>query len=318
MFFSSTSKVNTTKFYAILALLVLLTGCGNTPAPPPAQTPSATPANSQQGTLLLPNTGAAFDSSSLLHVETSGIRCPIDDWPAVENTLALSTDRLTYDSGEIQEMATYVDGKLTSQNPSPPLPNTLQLVLGSLYRGLGSWNILNGIGCTMQVEITNIGTTSFQISQVALRLTANPQQNNYHYRLIDICSLPLPAQDKQVFCPLGRGGGGLATVYEFKLKTGSTGTVFQGQISSLPPTIDSGQSATVVFFIEPSDRLNRFIYSAIPEVTLDLSGEERTIQLTQLQSRIAFVTLKQLVCYGLKGTTFVSLDLGPHPGTWCL
>lgn len=317
MFSSFTSKVNTTKFYAILALLALLTGCGNTPTPPPAQTPTATLANNQQGTLLLPNTGAAFDSSSLLHVETSGIRCPMDEWPAVENTLVLSTDRLTYDSGEIQGMAAYVDGKLTSQNPPPPLPNTLQLVLGSLFRGLESWHIIDD-GCIMRTEITNIGKTSFQISQMALRLTANPQQNNYHYRLIDICSLPLPAQDQQEFCHLIRGGGESATVYGFKLKTGNTGAVFQGQTSSLPPTIDPGQSASIVFFIEPSDRLSSFIYSAIPEITLDLSGEERSIQLTQLQSRIAFVTLKQLVCYRLQGTTFVPLDLGPHNGTWCL
>jgi hypothetical protein len=316
MFSSFTSKVHITKFCAILALLALLTGCGNTPTSPPAQTPTATFANSQQGTLLLPNTGAAFDSSGLLHVETSGIRCPIDNWPAVESTLTLSTDRLTYDSGEIQGMAAYVDGKLTSQNPSPPLPNTLQVVLGSLYGGLGSWHIVDA-GCTMRMEITNIGKTSFQISQMALRLTANPQQNNYHYRLIDICSLPLPAQDL-LPCHGQRGGGESATVYEIKLKMGSTDTVFQGQTSSLPPTIDPGQSASVVFFIEPSDRLSSFMYSAIPEITLDLSGEERSIQLTQLQSRIAFVTLKQLVCYRLQGTTFVPLDLGPHDDTWCL
>src|SRR5206468_4884398 len=125
---------------------------------------------------------------------------------------------------EIQRMTAYVDGMLNRQSSS--LPDTMQIVLGSLYGELKDWHISNRFGCAMRMDITNIGKTSFQVSQMALRLIADSQHNSYQYRLIDICSLPLPAQDLQYSCPPGRGGGILPTIFEFKLKRGNAGTLF--------------------------------------------------------------------------------------------
>jgi hypothetical protein len=319
-----TSKVKLVKLSTVLALLAFIAGCGgsvNTPSPPASHT-SPTPINKQQGTAFLPNIGGLFDISGLLEVETGGISCSVDDISPFGNTLVLSTNRLTYDSGEIQRMSAYVDAMLNGQ--SSPLPDTMQIVLGGHYGVIKDWHVENRFGCTMQMDMTNIGKTSFQVSHMALRLTADSQQNNYQYRLINICSLPLPAQDLQV-CPPSRGGGILPTIFEFKLKRGNADTLFQGQISRyssspLPPTLDQGQAARAVLYIQPSDTSSNLFYSIVPEITLDSAGEERTIQLTQLKSKIALVTPSQLSCYGLQNSTgtFSPLGTEPHANTWCL
>src|SRR5205823_1922454 len=107
-----TSKVRLVKLCTVLALLALIAGCGgsaNIPSPPPSHTPRTPIDNRQPGTALLPNTGGLFDISGLLEVETDGISCPVDDITHFGNTLVLSTNRLTYDCGEIQRMTAYVD-----------------------------------------------------------------------------------------------------------------------------------------------------------------------------------------------------------------
>ncbi len=318
------SKANLIKLYAVLSLLAILAGCrenAGTSSSSPSKTSLPPTVKAQQETALLPNTGGSFDTSGLLHIETKGVSCPIDGIQSYQNTLVLSTDRLTYDSGEMQQMVAYVDGWLSSQKATPP--STLQEVLGSLYGRFDNWHIWNPSGCTIHMEITNIGKTSFQISKMALRLTANAQQNSYHYRLIDICSLPLSAYHLQNCPPIGRGGGMVPTIYDLKLKRGNTSTLFQGQISPdssspLAPTIDPGQAASIVLNIEPSDPSSNLIYSVVPTVTLDIAGEERTIQLVQLSSKIAFVSPSQLSCYGLQGNAFSLLSSGPHKSSWCL
>src|SRR6266699_3452439 len=130
-------KTHRAKVIAVLLLLLLLTSCGtqNQPTPPSTSLStssiSSTPTSSLSQSLTLNQTGISIDKAGL-HVDVAkGVQCPLDtptqaspdnlgqtvfELSNTGNNLVLATDRLTYDSNELQQIKDYVSpGKAAAQ-----------------------------------------------------------------------------------------------------------------------------------------------------------------------------------------------------------
>src|SRR5207247_8324412 len=115
--------------------------------------------------------------------------------------------------------------------PAPVPPPTLKLVPG----GFGT--------CLGTMEITNVGASSVQILGLDVRLTTTPQQNNYNYHLIDVCSLPTTIPKNALNCPINPQGASGDLVYDFQLGMRAMNTVFQDQ--QKPDSYNTGNTDTL-------------------------------------------------------------------------
>lgn len=205
----------------------------------------------------------------------------------------LATDRLTYDSGEIHAIENYFTAWANSgpdSNPQPPV----SLVVAS-----------GGETCTADMELTNTGSSSIIVKQVETKLLAAPQENEYQYRLIDYCSLPLNGGD----CYTPHGGGPECDTYSasIHLSSASVGSAFSGTPVPSDPscpsqlTINPGPSAMILNVGFSSKNLQ---YST--ELQLDILGldGEKHLTLSQSPSTLIFAADSQFSCYALHSTQF--------------
>jgi hypothetical protein len=335
-----------------VVLVVLLAGCnsntsstsgGNSSTTTHSQSVGTpTSSTTQDAAIPLPKTGVEIKTGMLQIQAPYGIACPNDNYSTAPETINLTNqDQLTYDSGQIQQMEQYLDasfstGETRGARPyweywdsngaasAPVPPPTLKLVPGGLGFCLGT------------MEITNLGSSPAQILGLDVRLTTTTQQNNYHYHLIDVCSLPTTIPKNIFTCPITPAGASSDLVYDFQLGRGDVNTVYQGQLE--PDPYDPGNTGTlnpgeivfvhVHFSLAPSTPANNLIYSLTPELTVSSSSQQETFALTQLNSTLAFADTSQITCYKLQGNTFVPLpsnaplvSTGPNEnsaGTSCL
>jgi hypothetical protein len=327
-----------------VALLVLLAGCGNTAitnqqgvAQPTGTSVNSTPVNSTPvgepsppQSLLAPNPSGVYQlndpvtNSPLLQIDANyagPITCTVDY--DVGTNVVLATNRLTYDTGEIQLMANALGTNGTAVKE--PLPSTLQTVSGDTAGlNIPSWGDLNhgfanaqSGGCSSAWAITNLGNDPIQITQIQVRFARDSQANNYHYRLIDVCSLPGVPDPSAGGCEHTQGAGAEDHTYIFHMKPGSQDTSpIQGEITN-QFFLDSGATAKVAVIFLPADSSSYQIYSIIPEVVVDdtANGSTFTLSVPQLTSTISFIPPGNLSCYQLHGNTFTPIDMtGPSAG----
>jgi hypothetical protein len=332
---SHPSRMQANPVIVFSLLFFLITGCGSQTqsAPPSTSTPNSSgassPATSSLDSLAVNKTGVSIDEGGL-HIDASnGIQCPtgaVTNGPPDNpgnligkykaNDLVLATSRLTYDSNELQQIQQYAEaGAIGVQKPE-----TLQWVLGgptvtdtsrSLYlRG----NPINSIDdCGLTLQITNTSQNILQIASVGVQLVADTQQNNYHYRLIDFCTL---ASDICIF------GGGPSPCDQYiatiKLGAGSTNAGFStstaGSETCGELTLNPGDVKSLyVYFYSPQN----LIYSLVPQLVVDTSSGPNTLTLTALTSTLAFANKGQFTCYGLHNDAFVA-EMSPPPTSECI
>jgi hypothetical protein len=303
-------KAAASKALTAVLFVALLAGCG------PSSSGSAnnqTPATSTAspvgiGNSNIPNTNTEqpvdFPLAGLLHIHFDGFSCPPSFAP---NTLILATDQKNYDVGTIQQMANYIDALLPSSNGTtgslPPLPAELSLVSGAQAN----------LRCSGSLQITNIGNTTIQVSQINMKLAGVPRLNSYHYRSIDICSMPIKLVRSGVCGPPSGTGASQPLEYDFQFKMGE---VSQGQSAS-SFSIDPGQIATAFLTFVSSGTPGNFIYSVVPEITLNTQDVQSTFMLTQLSTTFAFADTNQFQCYTLQGDQFVPLGQVSNYLPWC-
>ena len=292
------------RMLAIISLLALFAGCGQNSnlksrvvAPPLAK-------------------GIAFDVSYLHIYSAEGIHCEnhshyvldVDTLPnAPRANLVLTTDRLKYDSGELQQMLAYVGAVygLVDLPLSQP-PSTLSWVPGGVKVYLPAAELT---GCYGEMEVTNVGKNTIQIRSMDVRLTAVPQQNRRRqYRLIDLCSL-VP---KSITCP-PEGAGGTPLVYNFQLSPANKGAVFSAQTLNGDGQVQNGLETT----LNPNDTVfvyaafnsspDNLIYSVVPDLVFDTPDGQQTVALPQLASTLYFADDSQFSCYSLQRDTFVQV-----------
>ncbi len=288
----------------VLLLLVLFTGCGtqgqltSTASPAPTSSVSDTPTasssthTSNSSDNLSPNkTGTPPDQLGL-HIDASdGVQCPL--------------------GAELQQMSDYVS---SVGNPTTPVPDTLSWVLGG---PTDTSHVISGGGyiynCGIRLGLTNTSQNSIQISNAGVQLAGDTQQNNYHYRLIDICTIITS-------CKSGGGPGDCSQYFAtIKLGTGPINTVFSaipaGRDSSCGElTLNPGDEKTLYVYIYSAQNL---IYSVVPQLVLTTDSGPNTLTLTDLTSTLAFANGGQFTCYALHGDTFVA-ETTPPPDSYCL
>jgi hypothetical protein len=292
----------TERAIAIVLLMILLVGCGGNPVNTHVQNSVKQSLPTDKSNDLTPNKGASIDTAGL-HIQSSdGIQCG--------ESLVFATTRLTYDSGEIKQMAAYLDAYWNHKKYIPPVPPTLTLVQGSQYAG----------NCSLDLQITNVGETAVQIPRVDIRITKPPHQNTYQYHLIDACKL--------IEC--GESGAGVnpCSGYQANIKLGkaaSKDTVFTGEVTSFPGgtnqdgipcgplTLTQGESTELFYYLKLSH--DNLIYSAIPELTLETSSGSYMLQLSRLAGTLVYTDESEFTCYTLdrQSQTFVKED----PYTYC-
>jgi hypothetical protein len=337
---------------ALIPLLMMLAGCGasssNTTGGPsssassnesPTVAASVTPTGSQNGSPLSPNATVMMkvDGLSIQSTTNRGIGCPPDFYSDTPNTLVLTEDRLDYDVATVRQMQDYINSLprgplyLNEGRPYSTPPDSLHEVLGSLIGNINGWNLQNrDFGCAGALTITNTGESVIQLTQVTTQLTAVPQKNNMHYRVINVCMPNTSHWGGAPACPSRPQGR--ATLYQadFNLKMGATNTEFQGQLHEYLGSPTTGQTGGVT--LQPQDSLSlilnlrsseNLIYDVVPKLIVDIAGEQRQIVLPT--STLAFANSNQFSCYELQGTRFVELQQASTAGTdpqfdntWCL
>ena len=137
-----------------------------------------------------------------------------------------------------------------------------------------------------------------------MRLTADPQPNNRHYRLINLCKFLL---EDGLVCP-GRGNGREPQQYNFYFGGHAhKNTVFQAQTDGGQPVLQPKDTLVVLFNFLPKDKSGYYLkYSFMPELIISTSsGRKQTLDLPQLASTNTFAALDLFSCYQPQGNTFI-------------
>jgi hypothetical protein len=214
-------------------------------------------------------------------------------------------------------MAEYVDDAFLSVD-LPAVPAGFKLAPVGLPQRVELWNTGGSVVCEWALQITNMDEEkTIQLGQLQMRLHALPSQDRY--TLVDICSLPLVV--RQGSCLPGQTGGGNNYTYNFDLGTGKADRVIQGRLTgegAYDPTLPPGKTVEVdtIFAAPPSAGIIN--YAVTPQITVNMSGEQRILPIDQLQTTISLVTVQQLSCYTLHGNTFEPLPPKPQKNVWCL
>ncbi len=283
-----------------------------TPTKISSPAPTSIPSASEPAPL---GKSVAFDLDRWLYVQSeTGFTCDFspNGSLSVPGTLVLPMAQPTYDQGTIQSMKNYLtafshvtSGQLgTVPHPAPSVnPDIFQLAPVNIAE----------LGCNEILQVTNIGNTPVQISQISVQFTADTQVNNHRYNLIDACSL-IPSID----C-LSSSIGSYEPVYEarFDLHPGKANTIMPAtclgySTANCPQQalmLRPGEVAEVylTYFSSTSGNLS---FSLLPSFSLEWSGKPVTYPAPQLQEHFSFANISQFSCYALKGQKFTQVPLG--------
>jgi hypothetical protein len=290
----------------LFSMLLFATGCGETSSDKPSTGGSSTllttPTPHQTDAFSPLNSGKAFDVEGLLHVQSDkGINCRIigpvnSPFP----TTVLSTQQQTYDSGRIQQLATYFDAvhdQLTQPKVAlPELPQGFSVTSATP----ASSSVCQGV-----LEVTNISQSSFQLSKVDIRLTQAAQPISHPYPLIDVCSLPIKWTTQ---CPPIIGGAPGDYIYSFNLEAKNAGETFHGKFTSMSGSVPMLNPGQAIFLDLELASTESYSYSFIPTLTIDTPGTQKSLELAQLDSILAFIPMSNITCLALQNTTFVQVE----------
>jgi hypothetical protein len=319
-------------------LVIMLTACNTavvtlsspsgTPSGKTAKTPTKSPTSvpSKANISLQLNASNITENNGNLRIQSNyGFQCPSNPTGTGfgMDRLVLASDRTTYSQAEIAQIRAYVNNNLgtgpekfltTGAEPPP----TLRWVPGGSVDSIPG--AVHDVPCLAVLALTNTGNTPIQLPTVGVQLKALPQQNTYHYRLINACSLLPPTF---IGCPPTQGGGpGNCSFYfaTIQLGPGEQNNVFSavpgGSTGCGTLTISPANQVLlyITFSLAPNTPKN-LIYSVLPIFTVDTTQGTQTISLPQLASTLTFASADQFSCYKLQGTTFTPV---PSPTDWCM
>ncbi|GCE09176.1 hypothetical protein [Dictyobacter aurantiacus] len=224
---------------------------------------------------------------------------------------ALSTNRLTYTTDELQEMYNYyINGD------SMPLPQTLTQIDGGSTTSSPSMLLPQFENCPTGWEITNIGQQPIQLVQLRMKLLAEPTAADTQYRLVDYCSVlrEVHPEIDSGTCP-GLGGQVQPISYMFFFGSGHAGTVVQGQSTTLAApkeqTIVPKDTAFLQFRFMPDNLSLALTYTIEPEVVINTPQEtNKVIDLPQWKETFVMAPDDHFGCYQLQGKAFVPVTNG--------
>jgi hypothetical protein len=315
-------------FGTSLLVLLLLAACSGsndstvkhsqTPLASPKSSPTAPGASSGGGGSPPPSgsdsNGPVDFNVTGLHINSTSIGCPANEFGIGHGELVLAQDRLIYSDAEIAQMQAYL-----AAPPAGPLPSTLQWApVGGVGEDTPSSYKYVQPGCGAKLEITNIGQSTVQIPQVELQLRAPPQPNTSRYSLVDSCTISTAT------CPIGFGGGP-DCLYRSSITLNSkaagsrftsslVGTSATGAPCPATLTLDPGQTQDVLLQMYSTGTPANLDYSLLPQLTMITTAGTQVIDLSPMAATVNFASNDQFSCYGLRGNTFMLTEQGAACG----
>lgn len=262
-----------------------------------------------------------------------GIHCP--QW------LSLNPDRssLSYTSRELGLMGDYVVQGRHGDPPAPLLQNLPGGLVDDSVLSRPLFTLYSDTACSVNLQITNTGHTTVQITQAGFAITSPPQPNTTQYRLPEICSLEEASEGVPAgtlgFCGGPRGGGPSdCSVYVAVVTlTGST----QGSMPMVAPdgkqsegsacpqiTLNPGHSIEIWLHGSAS---TAYVYQVQPALNVTWPGGTITMTFPRIAGVMPFAAAAQFSCYRLHGLVFQqawhgvdALDFGSRSkdGALCL
>jgi len=303
---------------AAVGLMAVIVGCGG-PAPAPGVSTTSPPTPSTVTPASVGLNVVSVDGPT--GNPPGGIRCPL--WSDRTDQVVLSPELVGSDSvpaSSLRQQAGAYWGLATTgaRNVVTPLPAGLRRVPGVVTsapsaRPPTDWDLAGtnwfwGSGCSLDLQITNVGSSAVQVPKAGVRLTRRPETNTQHYDLVDRCSLaitrPIPCHPQ-----LG-GGAAPCQLYtaQVQLQVADAGTVFVDAPASAGasecPVLTVAPRATVELWVMAVSAQND-IYPVTPELVVETSSGERTVSLVDLSGSMAFAAADQFSCWKLQGATFV-------------
>lgn len=253
------------------------------------------------------NTGGAIKIGPRIALNDQQILCPDrDKYPS--NFLVLKNDRLSYDSGEVQQMKDYVQKNLGDASRVPATLAWLPVVDGK------------SSSCLLSTSLENTGDSPLQLNGVHVRAIHSAAPNTGTYRLIELCSLGAvnaeicqPQQCKQQ-CG-GRGAGGEEFICTVNILLHHEDTLFT----------DSKSDCTNSIYFNPHDILkvqiyfnaqDNFTYNITPSFSIQTPKGPLDYTI-QKSVAVSFAQADQFTCYRLQDQTFTPIPAKTE-GTWCL
>lgn len=313
------------RFFMPLLVLLLLCSCSSPIVSAPQPIPSiftATPVSKR------PPLGTSFDFNLAggLHIHSDGFTCTIPLSPDVVLPGALVLTKLypTYDQGTLQSLENYLSASQqayysniaavdASYPPFSANPQMFQLL--SVGTSIG--------GCSESVHITNTGKAPIHISQISLQLTADTQIDQQKYKLINICSFPVPTCKT----PPPHGGGEAIYIASFGLNPGKAYATSSAilmcynldECTTPVPVIQPGDVTEVDIKYGPSQLSpspqytdSNVTFSVEPSFTLSGPGKQPTVA-SAPQLEETFTLASQFSCYSLQGQQFIQISFDQNP-----
>lgn len=290
----------------LTTLICLLLAACNTAK---GQSPTGT---STSSTSLSALAGAHGTTVGPLHIEaTDGLTC--------SQYLVLNSAPSTYDVSALKRMDTYL-ASIAATPSSPPTPSP-----GVSLQWAGRTGTSGG--CPLSLEITNVGSTTLQIPQIDLRVTAPPQHNGTAYHEVAMCSFPAV---REVFtpipCPPGRGSTpGPCSGYSGIVALSAQDAIGSVVATKLSPefgdgcptlTLQPGDTASVILLILSTGAEADLAYSVVPEVIVQDQDTQHVLTLSQFMTLLPFANPDQFTCYALQGQTLQPVDVDDST-QWC-
>jgi len=266
----------------------------------------------------LPTLPATPQTVFSLHIEQKyPLSCPVGAGEILStgtpsNNLVLNDGRVSYDTGAIQQITSYLNGS------SPQFPaRFLSWIPGGLT-GIGQ-PLKDRLGCGIDLQLSNDGTTDIQILQVQARLLAASSRNTYKYRLIDICPI---RHLESIGCQTGTGGTSGDCYAIIHLDKSLAGTLFENTFKDVPncinQVINPGDTLDMqVTFYSPGADSNS-VYNVSLEITVESQGKQYIEKPTKALDKLVFARNNQFSCYRLQDNTFQQIVPGSGNPALCV
>jgi hypothetical protein len=277
-----------------------------------------------------------------------GIRCPL--WADRDSLVVPTSHDALYQPDEVSSLSKYANARIPSSPGPAVLPkdrlgnDLLREVNGTLTSATaplkpGTTGYGFGPTCAFELELTNLGSATIQVTKVGVRLTGQPEANKETYRLIDMCSLG----GIDHYCGPQLGGGPKPCGFysaAIELRDRNPGALSQEPPQPIINTIgqapaDTGCPAMV---IDPAQTVDvrvdlwsgqNLIFPVEPVLTVATSAGEKVVTVPTQAGRAAFANAVQFKCLKFDADRFVpipaydgvaTLDIHQQApdGPWCL
>jgi hypothetical protein len=309
---------------AVLAAMIIACGASSGQAQGVTARPSVPAAIPSQAPTRVATVSAASVKLNVVSVDgphgkpPGGIRCPL--WIDRRDQIVFTA--VTLGQTQLSQLQTDWNNFVNAGglfDASKPLPTGLRRAPGAITSGLkprppiytdiGGTSYFWGPGCSIDLQITNVGNAPVQIPAAGVLVSGTPERNTQQYNLVDRCSLTSPRPQP---CHPQLGGGPVeCQLYDTQVQldnTQSNALVTDSPASRAEdapcPTLTINPNATIELLIDAASH-DSLVYSVTPVLSVDTQAGRYLVSLPDLAGSMAFADPAQFACYKLQQSTLL-------------